>query len=57
MSIFAGLMGRLLKEAALKDAFSTFKLHVDFQDRSNVMHKDASKIGIGFKAEATLRPL
>ena len=56
MSISVGLMGRFLKEAPLKEATSTLKLlHVAFQDSS--LHKDASKIDIGFAAETTLNQL
>ena len=53
---FAGLMGRFLKENPLREATSTLKLlHVAFQDSS--LHKEASKIDIGFAAETTLNQL
>ena len=56
MSIFEGLMGRFLKENTLREATSTLKLlHVAFQDSS--LHKDSSKIDIGFAAETTLNQL
>ncbi|KAK0151781.1 hypothetical protein N1851_006845 [Merluccius polli] len=54
--LMKGLMGRFLKEKPLKEATSTLKLlHVAFQDSS--LHKDASKIDIGFAAETTLNKL
>ncbi|XP_034454830.1 uncharacterized protein LOC117769800 [Hippoglossus hippoglossus] len=54
--LMKGLMGRFLKEKPLREATSTLKLlHVAFQDSS--LHKDASKIDIGFAAETTLNQL
>lgn len=49
-------MGRFLKEKRLEEATSTLKLlHVPYQDSS--LHKDCSKIDIGFAAETTLTQL
>ncbi|KAJ4930980.1 hypothetical protein JOQ06_025281 [Pogonophryne albipinna] len=54
--LMKGLMGRFFKEEPMKEATTVLKLlHIPLQDSS--IHKDATKINLGFSAETCLKQL